>query len=321
MPAIISDGKLQLIADGTGYQAARKTLAPAPSGANMMVYTFRAYYEGFPISSNTESTVYGWDNIDQWGLSFSGEFLDQPNTQIFSLTGGNSGSPDISNGYHGTEFAPQPPGHGGITPDFFGMRRTAAFSANPLSAAKINERSKQTYEYTTLYTKSIVPTVSASRLISYQGSSYGYIPVGSKDGDVWIWGQPSGNFQYDQYSSLPNNTTQKDLYTGIWAVRSAPGQSIKVDIGYNLEGLDADTAVQALTSTETCWLPAGSTSPDSMVVQETSNWRPDEDTIRFPEYALWKFCSGVSGRKLVVEWMRIDYYHYNELTDELTTLP
>lgn len=107
---------------------------------------------------------------------------------------------------------------------------------------------------------------------------------------------------------IPANPTTGAKFTGVWVVKKVAGsQSILLSSGYNLESLTKEDAGQARTSANTVWYGTDQS------ITESTNWRPSSSIIVFPEYVVFGFPSGVVGRKMVVEWFKIEYYAYNQL--------
>jgi hypothetical protein len=72
MPAVINNDRLELRADSLGYQAARVQLPAQPSTADTMVFYYKAWVEGWPVSTNEANTSYAWNGDAFFGLSFNG---------------------------------------------------------------------------------------------------------------------------------------------------------------------------------------------------------------------------------------------------------
>lgn len=107
---------------------------------------------------------------------------------------------------------------------------------------------------------------------------------------------------------LPANPTVGAKFTGVWVVKKKGGsQDILLNNGYNLESLSLADAGNARTSGNTVWYGT------EQSITETTNWRPSSSLITFPEHVVFGFPSGVVGRKMVVDWFKIEYYAYNQL--------
>lgn len=89
--------------------------------------------------------------------------------------------------------------------------------------------------------------------------------------------------------------------------------NISVSFGINWEGLSQSNYTTALTSTGTKWLINNSS------VLERFNFRPNwnnpslSSTITFPSWVVARWTSGVPGRNLVVDSLRVEYYNGTEL--------
>lgn len=78
-----NDGtKVILAGDGIGPCGAKRAIAAAPDGADIMYFFYRAYWDTF--SAEPSSVNYGWDHTFAFGLSFDGEYPNDVNTPAFA---------------------------------------------------------------------------------------------------------------------------------------------------------------------------------------------------------------------------------------------
>lgn len=89
--------------------------------------------------------------------------------------------------------------------------------------------------------------------------------------------------------------------------KSTGTQNILLSSGYNMESLSLADAGNARTSANTVWYKTDQS------ISEPTNWRPSNSLITFPEHVVFAFPSGVVGRKMIVDWFKLEYYAYNQL--------
>jgi len=107
---------------------------------------------------------------------------------------------------------------------------------------------------------------------------------------------------------LPGNPTQGAAFTGVWLIKKSYNAGrILISLGYNLEGLGRQKFDDARTNAATVWACRDEAVTDG----DPGTWRLN-GTMNFPRYFHIRFPSYTSGKKFVVDHMRIEYRDFNE---------
>lgn len=155
----------------------------------------------------------------------------------------------------------------------------------------------------------------------YNGSAFGSGNPGVAFGvrsNLSTWGgsssASSGNVMTSSLApqgpwDLPANPTIGGQYTGIWIIKKDMNtNNVRLHTGFNLNSLELDDLRFAKDDAATVWYNDSETT-----FQDSTNWRPTDQIIRFPSWLVFSFPSGIPGKKMIVERVSMDWYTYNQL--------
>ncbi|HLP07948.1 MAG TPA: hypothetical protein VK178_07265 [Opitutaceae bacterium] len=98
MSATISDSKLLLSAEATGFSTGKLVLPTAPAGTDVLVVSFRAWFENYAAGADGYDAANGWDNVDCFGLSFNGTFPARDASTALAAKTGFCGIAQVTTG-------------------------------------------------------------------------------------------------------------------------------------------------------------------------------------------------------------------------------